>query len=376
MARKGENIFKRKDGRWEGRYIKERKEGKAVYGYVFGKSYTAAKEKKAVAMAAVATKKLKPSAEQPIMRDIGAQWLDELKPIRKKSTVVKYGNQLKCHILPFFGGMRIDEITNDDLITFSNRLLTGGGNDDQKLAPKSVLDILSRIKSIRRFALIHGYEVKFMPDCVTVPQNSEGIRVLTLTEEKSLLQHLKTHADLTNLGILVCLFTGIRVGELCALMWGDISLGEQELHIRRTMQRLQNKDEKATAKTYIEIDEPKSKSSIRTIPIPSNIMDDLRSAYTEDAYLLTGHARLFVEPRTMENRFKAILKECGIADANFHTCRHTFATRCVEAGFDIKSLSEILGHANVNITLNRYVHPTLQLKHENMNKLSGLFAVK
>ena len=139
---------------------------------------------------------------------------------------------------------------------------------------------------------------------------------------------------------------------------------------------MQNLDKDAPTKTYISIDEPKSKCSIRTIPIPDNIMADLRRAYVNNAFVLTGSRISYVEPRTMENRFKAILEKCGIEDANFHALRHSFATRCVEVGFDIKSLSEILGHANVNITLNRYVHPTMELKRENMDKLSALFAVR
>lgn len=370
MARKGENIFKRKDGRWEARYIKEHKNGKAIYGFVFGKSYSEAKEKKTAALAVLMAKP-KLSGAQTTMKEIGSQWLTELEPICKASTIAKYGNQLELHIIPYFGDKYIHEITNEDMITFRNRLLT-----KKNLSLKSTSDILSRIKSIRRFALIHGYEINFVPECMAIPQKTEKIRVLTFSEEMSLLEYLRIHPNLTNLGILLCLFTGIRIGELCALMWNDISLDARELHIRRTMQRIQNRDKNAAHKTYINIDQPKSQCSIRTIPIPSNIMDSLQSAYSKDAYLLTGHSRLFVEPRTMENRFKTILKNCGIRNASFHVCRHTFATRCVEAGFDVKSLSEILGHANVNITLNRYVHPTMELKHENMKKLSKLFEVK
>lgn len=379
MARKGENIFKRKDGRWEGRYIKDRQEGKAIYGFVFGKSYLEVKKKKVAAIATLAekTKKETLKNDQPIMRYLGSQWLDELKPIRKKSTWVKYDNQLNSHIFPVLGDKQINEISNEDLISFVNGLLTGDNRHGQCLSPKSVSDIFSRIKSIRKFALIHGYEVKFMPDCVKIPQKSQELRVLTFSEEKTLVCYLKENLDLTSLGILICLFTGIRIGELCALTWKDISLTEKQIHISRTIQRLQNKDKNAKTKTYIEIDEPKSKCSLRTIPIPESIMDALQSAYMEnDEYLLTGKNRLFIEPRTMENRFKSILKKCNIADANFHALRHTFATRCIEVGFDIKSLSEILGHANVNITLNRYVHPTMQMKRDNMDKLSGLFTVK
>lgn len=373
MPRKGENIFKRADGRWEGRFIKDHIGGKSVYGYVYGKSYKEVKEKKAAAIADLSTKPARPSEQtaHPTVEVIAVKWLDDLKPVRKASTIVKYQNQLDSHIIPYLGVLRIDEVSNEDIIAFSNHLLT-----EKNLSPKTASDIISRVKSIRKYAIIHGYSVGFHQECITIPQSSEEIRVLSFAEEEALLIYLKEHPDLTSLGILVCLFTGIRIGELCALMWSDISLSEKELHIKRTMQRLKNLDKNAERRTYISIDEPKSKCSIRSVPIPDNIMDALCQAYVEDGYLLTGSSRRFVEPRTMENRFKSILKACGIADANYHALRHSYATRCIEAGVDIKALSEMLGHANVNITLNRYVHPTMQFKHENVKKLSELFVVK
>ena len=133
-----------------------------------------------------------------------------------------------------------------------------------------------------------------------------------------------------------------------------------------------NTDKKASSKTVISVEEIENPSLIRTIPIPEKLMDYLLPLYIEDAYILSGHKERFVEPRTMENRFKAVLKKCGIEYVNFNTLRHTFATRCVEVGFDVKALSEILGHSNVNMTLNRYVYPSMQTKHKNMNKLNGL----
>ena len=372
MARKGENIFKRKDGRWEGRYIKDRRNGKAVYGYVFGKSYMEAKTKKAEAMSRLSEKQASASvpAVHPTMEEISLAWLNDLIPVRKASTIVKYQNQLDSHIIPILGFRKIGDISNDEIILFINGLRKKG------LSPKTIGDIHSRLKSIRKYAVIHGYDVGYLPECVSVPQEKNEIRVLSVTEEKALLAYLNAHPGLTSLGILICLFTGLRIGELCALSWNDVSLSEQELSVKRTMQRLKNLDKNAEKKTYISIDEPKSKCSIRTVPIPYNIMDQLRQAYVTDAYVLTGHEKKFVEPRTMESRFKTILKKCQIEDANFHALRHSYATRCIEVGVDIKVLSEMLGHANVNITLNRYVHPSMSFKHENVKKLSDLFAVK
>ena len=372
MSRKGENIFKRKDGRWEGRYIQARNGKKAVYGYVFGKSYSEVKKKKSEALSRIyleKTQKKPEKASSPTLEYVARQWLEELKPIRKKSTIVKYIGQLKNYIIPTFGKMYINEINNENIISFSKNLLTGG-KQGRQLSHKTVSDILSRMKSIRRFALLRGYEVNYVPNIIEIPLRQGQIRILTAIEESKLVRYLKTHFDFTALGILLSLFTGLRIGELCALKWSDFSFADKEFHVRKTMQRLHNLDENTANKTVIEIGEPKSPSSLRKIPIPEELMFYLRAAYVEDAYVLSGSENKFVEPRTMENRFKSILKKCGVEKINFHALRHTFATKCVELGFDVKSLSEILGHANVNITLNRYVHPSMKLKHANMNKLN------
>lgn len=166
------------------------------------------------------------------------------------------------------------------------------------------------------------------------------------------------------------------MGEICALRWNDISFSEQVIYVHQTLQRVQDKSNSGR-KTRVIITTPKSSCSIRYIPIPDAIIKTLEIARSDaTGYLLTNSNTKFAEPRTMQNRFKLALKEADIEPANFHALRHTFATRCVELGFDVKSLSEILGHATVNITMNRYVHPTLELKKENMKKLSSLLAVK
>ena len=170
------------------------------------------------------------------------------------------------------------------------------------------------------------------------------------------------------------MFSGLRIGELCALEWGDISLESGTIYIHQNIQRIQIKGN-GEKKTEVVITTPKSQCSIRTIPMPEFLISILREADIERrGYLLTG-SKKYLEPRSMENHFHKILDEISMRQVNFHTLRHTFATRCIEVGFDIKSLSEILGHANVNITLNRYVHPSFQLKKENMERLS-VFAVR
>ena len=311
-----------------------------------------------------------PRKKNPKFESIARQWLEELKPLRKNSTVVKYAGQLKNYLIPVFGNFRTDEINNEKIILFCQRLLTEGRNG-KKLSPKTVSDILSRMKSIRRFAMLRGYEVGYVQNAVKITLKQGQPRILTATEENRLLKYLKNNFDFTALGILLSLFTGLRIGELCALKWSDFSFADKEFLVQRTMQRLRNMNENAAKKTFIEIGGPKSQSSFRKIPVPDELMKYLELAYVEDAYVLTGAKNKFVEPRTMQNRFKRVLKKCGIGEINFHALRHSFATKCVELGFDIKSLSEILGHSSVNVTLNRYVHPSMKLKHANMNRLNG-----
>ena len=172
------------------------------------------------------------------------------------------------------------------------------------------------------------------------------------------------------IGILIAFYTGIRIGELCALKFKDISFETNTILIDKTMQRIQNfKGDKN--KTEILISSPKSECSLREIPIPRFILDLIlvNGLYKKDAYLLTGEVDRFIEPRTLENKFHKIADICNIENVTFHMIRHTFASNCIEAGVDAKSLSEILGHSSVNITLNRYVHSSMETKKKNMEKL-------
>ena len=184
---------------------------------------------------------------------------------------------------------------------------------------------------------------------------------------------LKENTDETDAGILICLFTGIRVGELCALNCDNIDLDAGVIRIRSTMQRLPaGSGEK---KTKICTGPPKSESSIRDIPISRELSEILRNFHKPGTYFLTGDKEKFIEPKTMENRFKSILRKCDLKTAGIHSTRHTFASRCIERGMDPKTLAEILGHASVATTLNTYVHSNMQRKEEGVNLLADLFAV-
>ena len=379
MSKRGENIYKRKDGRWEGRYVKDHINGKIKYGYVFAKTYNEVKSKLVSARISkndMSAHFVKNSNIESDRFDVLAEeWFNSKKPQWKQSSIVKYTNILNLYLLPSFSNRIITLIKRDEVLTFSSCLMIDGGANGEGLSPKTVTSIISVMKNIFEYAeQVKGYLVANIKG-ITIKQTQKPMRILSYAEQLKLSQYLCQNITPCNLGILLCLYTGLRVGEICALKWEDISFEEQYLYVHKTMQRLQTND--STNKTAINISTPKSDCSIRKVPIPNDIFYILKNNRQQDnSYILTGSSAEFIEPRTMQNRFKAVLKNCNIDDANFHALRHTFATRCVELGFDIKSLSEILGHASVNITLNRYVHPSMELKQQNMNKLSELLAVR
>lgn len=377
MPRKGENIYKRKDGRWEGRYVKGRDGKKAIHGYVYSKSYSEVKKKLILKRAEYAREENKSSTlalKDLPFSELSEMWLNSIQASVKESTWIKYRNILKCSIVPQLGNTKLSEIDYSAVSGLCNDLMEPSGKDQSGLAAKTVADALSLTKSVIKYAS----RMKYMTDRtaldVSVKVKNAPLRVLSVQEQQILISEITEELDFTGLGIYICLFTGIRVGELCALTWDDISLENNMIHIHRTMQRIQTPD--SDKKTTILIAEPKSQYSIRDIPIAGTLREKLIQQTVKEGYVLTGNKNKYVEPRTMQNRFKAIVERCGIWDAHFHTLRHTFATRCIEVGFDVKSLSEILGHANVSITLNRYVHPSMDLKQKNMDKLSDLFTVK
>lgn len=373
MPKQGKNIYLRKDGRWEGRYPKRRKDGKIQYGYVFGKSYEEAAQKLDEALQQL--NDVKPCASESF-ESVSEEWLQVLAPELKASSIAKYSNTMHSYLTPKFGTQGICDISRSDVLLFSKGLLTSGGIKGKGLAPKTVNSTLSVLKNIFEYARREkNFPVAEISD-ISVKQPQKPMRILSRSEQKRLSQFLLGNLSPCHLGILLCLYTGLRIGEICALKWDDICISEKYLHVHKTMQRIQipGLPEK---KTKVIIQAPKSDCSIRTIPIPCEILNILLSSQKRaDAFLLTGLVHSYMEPRSMENHFKAVAKKCDINDVNFHALRHTFATRCVELGFDIKSLSEILGHASVNITLNRYVHPSMELKQKNMDMLSDLLTTK
>lgn len=381
MSRKGENIYKRKDGRWEGRYPLEKESGgKRKYGYVYAYTYRECKDKLYAAKAMIKQQKEKSiiTSNTMLLMDVADAWFLIKKPQLKDSTIVKYSILLSTHIIPKLGNRKIEELTKKDIQEYTLQLITSGKTNGDGLAPKTVADILSLLKNIFKYASEFGYNCSPEICSVRIHQDQKVLKVLTLEEQHKLSTYLLESDDLRDIGILVCLFTGLRIGELCALTWNNISIKDETLYIEKTLQRIKivDADQETDTKTKVIITAPKSTCSIRTIPLPKSIIEVLQKVESKDGYLLTGQIDKYIEPRSMQYHFKRTLIKCEMDPVHFHVLRHTFATRCVELGFDVKTLSELLGHSNVNITLNRYVHPSFELKRESMQRLSQLLSVK
>ena len=304
---------------------------------------------------------------------VAGEWLKTKSPSVRESTFARYKATIELHVLPYFGSLPLGKVTSADVSGFVEEKLRDGRLDKKGgLAASTVRGVLSIVKSVLDYA--HRTHKINQPVCVTYPRLFEqAMRVLSKKEQALLESFLETREDIFMLAVLLCLYTGIRIGELCALQWHDISFEKGMIAINKTLQRVKvlNGNESGSGKkTTILVGVPKSRSSVRDIPIPKFLLESLREASKgKEGYFLSTEKSSFIEPRTMQNHFARITRELGITGANFHCLRHTFATRCIEAGVDVKSLSEMLGHSSVSLTLDRYVHSSFEQKLASIAKL-------
>lgn len=374
MSRRGTNIRKRADGRWEGRYYIVDKAGSKKCKSVYGHSYKEVTERLLTAKAASLNQTAAPKQSAIIVKEVAEKWLESIASNRKCSTIQKYSTIYNKYIKPNWGESVIDQLNQNEIL---KELPETAGES----VTKSILCIFNSILAYGAATYgtveIHlSYRAK--RSSVT---SSNNINTINTTDQQKLTEYLLTELDIYKLGILLCLFMGLRLGEICALKWEDIDMISRTLHVNRTVQRLpvdtvhtsgsSQNNHTATRKTSLYIDSPKTSNSLREIPIPDFIYDKLSDYYNTsikgDSYFLKKNQPM--DPRTYQNRFHIYIREAGIGNTHFHALRHTFATNCISSVADAKSVSEILGHSNVNITLNRYVHPNLETKRSAINSI-------
>lgn len=363
MPRRGTNVYKRKDGRWEGR-VNKPGSGKTKYVSVYGKSYQEVREKTEKLRLEIKKGEVSPF-DSMTMREAADIWIKDKSAYWKASTYSAYQNMLRKYILPYLGDDIVIRVNNQVVEEFLAKIRQ---RDNGVLLSNNYLHSICGVLTMMLTHIRKKYNGTF-----SVPNNPVLLsrpRQLILPSENSLkilVNYLVTHIeDDTCLGILIAYYTGIRIGELCALTWGDIDLKEEIISINKNIQRVTSRSEKNSG-TEILLQNPKTSTSLRNIPLPPVLLKYLKEYHCEKGYVIKGKKNPWAEPRTLQYRFSRILQECKLQPFHFHMLRHCFATRCIDKGFDVKSLSEILGHSNVQITLNLYVHSSMLRKKQLMN---------
>ena len=319
---KGENIFRRRDGRWEARYIKGRElSGKIKYGYCYGKTYREAKVKAAKRKAALENGALLPTATtQKPFSSYCLGWLHTKKCTVKESTYIKYSTVVNKHIMPKLGECCPLGFTTELMDDFIKEL-----QFEDELAPKTVHDILVVLHGILKFAS-SKFAGSFPAVEINYPKiGKKEMRVLSREEQARLVAYLHEDLDSCRFGILLALCTGIRIGELCALQWESVSTNDKAIRIAKTLQRLHDTSVSQGARTRIVIGPPKSDTSVRTIPMTEYATGLCRRMKPQSsaAYVLTG-TEAFMEPRTLQYRLEKYTQACGLEGVHFHTLRHPY----------------------------------------------------
>ncbi|MBE6808050.1 MAG: site-specific integrase [Ruminococcaceae bacterium] len=359
MSRRGDNIHKRKDGRWEGRYKNGVKSnGSAKYSSVYAHSYSECKSKLWEAMLYSPTKMIQKSDVR--FSEILYRWLYSNRIRLKGATTIKYNNIIQSHIIPILGGMKISEIDSVIINSFLEKKLSSGGIKQNKaLSPSYVKTMAIIIEAAINFAVLEGLCNPLKTPINKPTVSKKELNVLSKISEENLTKMLIKENSKVALGALLALQAGLRIGEVCALRWRDIELENNIIHIYHTVSRIPSPD--STQKTLLVLDTPKTNASRRDIPIPFTLHTALCNAYkSKKSEFVVSDTVSFVGTRTFDYRYKKMLKKKGIQAIRFHTLRHTYATRCAEAGMDAKTLSRLLGHSSSTISLNIYVHPSIE----------------
>ena len=308
-------------------------------------------------------KEVKQMVTQKNIGQIADLWKADKKQFVKKSTYAAYSLIVDTHILPAFGDKT--SVGEKDVQEFVLQKLNGG------LSQKTIKDMLIVLRMILKFGAKKNYCV-YTPLDVIFPTDRERqeLEVLSIANQKKIMRFVEENFTFRNLGIFVCLSTGMRIGEICALTWDDIDTENGVIHIRKTLQRIYIR-ENGIRRTELVIDTPKTATSIRDIPMTKDLLSvlkPLRKVVNEQYFVLTNDVAP-TEPRTYRNYYKKLLAKLEIPPIKFHGLRHSFATRCIESHCDYKTVSVILGHSNISTTLNLYVHPNYEQKKKCIDKM-------
>lgn len=301
--------------------------------------------------------------KEKTINQITEEWKEEKKKYVKKSTYAAYQLLIQNHIKPYFGDLY--EVNEEKVQQFVFDKLDAG------LSEKTIRDIIIVLKMILKFGIKNGY-LEYVQIDAKFPskQEKKDLDVLSKADQKKFMEHLRNNFTFKNLGIFICLSTGMRIGEICGLRWCDVDTVEGVIKVRHTLQRIYI-IEGETRHTELLLDTPKTANSVRDIPMSSELLKMLKSlnkVVNENYYVISNDIKP-IEPRTYRNYYKKLCKQLDIPELKFHGLRHSFATRCIESKADYKTVFVLLGHSNISTTLNLYVHPNKEQKKKTIDKM-------
>ena len=378
MPRRGENIRKRKDGRWEGRYIHYYDQnGRAKYASVYGKSYCEVKKKLFEQKGREKRNVPASPGRDMYFNDALEEWLHVVQLRVKESTFAKYTYIAENHLIQKIGREKISQINAARINQFLLEKSREGRLDGTGGLSVSYLQTICFVmKAAMKYAADQNYCAPLSGEIVLPAQKRREPAVLTDYELYRLLSYLQEYPDVRGTGIMLSLFLGLRLGEVCGLRWEDISFEKNVLHVRNTVERIQNVNPKeGEGRTKLIFGAVKTETSNRVLPLPGLLREVLmeRREESKASFIIPGAAHEYTDPRAIQYYFQRVLRYCQLKSVNFHMLRHTFATRCMEAGADVKTLSEMLGHANTSVTLGIYVHSSMEQKRKYVNQLETIW---
>ena len=293
-------------------------------------------------------------------------FLAQKKAKLKESTFAQYNFICERHIIPYFKDLELAKIDNNAINSFIEHKINHGGLRGTPISSKTISDIVCLLLQIIRSYSLCDIDVE------KPTYRQKEISIFTEIEYIKLKTYVSIGIDNKKLGIIIAMLTGLRIGELCALKWENIDFERETISINKTIQRVKATG-KSKKKTKIIIDTPKSNASVRVIPIPLILLNILRKFKSHGSIYILTNSKSYIEPRTYRKHFKNYLNACDIKDNKFHALRHTFATMAVSSGMDIKTLSILLGHTDVGFTMKRYVHPNIEHRRIQIEKLASGF---